>query len=225
MISPIIWFFLFIVPGLSGIPDNDSFETDLMPSFLNANYFTFTSGPVLLGFRRRFSLRSTRFPLPLLPDRVSIPPNPTVAFVESIPIEDRLVVLETFSKSVTRSNLLGSLSYFRNNKDNLAKYALYTYSSLFMPVGMVRKLVDIGNKADESELKRLLAESLNPVTILDWYNVILHNSQFEASESYQWGAAVLDDHILSMRMITWTKYILQRRIDSLLHTGYETFRY
>ena len=198
----------------------DHWNTDVPAvALMDTRPFTFPIGPDILGMGRKYVYAGC----PLIPiDSLAIPVTRPLISIESIPVQSRLKIMRDYAQFLERGGFPQYIKWLRKQDEHLANYAQYVYSSQFMSVGMIRRLVRIARQANTEALTELLNESSNPVNIIDWYFLIVKNTRVLSLRRFRLGKQVPDDEIVALTLKTWKSEILERRINVLLRTGYES---
>ena len=153
-------------------------------------------------------------------------------FIESVPVERRILELESLLTSRSRANL------FRSAKSDYQKYLL---STMFIDSRLLRLLIRFGtnhmHRITESKI-RSAAEMishlqktfpehdfsyLTPDYVLEWYNMVGLKQWEVYSVSMREPEDLPDDEIVQLQPATWRDHILEPRLERLIQTGYDSF--
>jgi hypothetical protein len=152
------------------------------------------------------------------------------AWVESIPVEDRLEVIDAILERRDRKTIHQE-SLADRRTDEMKAYAQYIESSLYVDFGVLDLMrlyatgrdVPIQSAAGMAEIVRIHTGSLHsPQRILEWYNLFLSRDNKMFCDRQKRGKLSSSDK-LWFNVWQWKSQILEVRKKRLLDTGYETF--
>ena len=164
-------------------------------------------------------------------------PGKICDFIESMPAQTRLKVLDILLESSTRQSLHDRVNSIKNPDEKL--YANYIVSALYIPEEVVRLLIKYTEKSQEPEIKSLSSASqivdhfnridpsysgITPERILEWYSLLTTTSNLSL-EKLTTPKLPRDPPSLprlNFRLDAWRHRIVHPRKLRLNSTGIET---
>ena len=152
-------------------------------------------------------------------------------FIDSTPVENRIVQIESLLGHINREQL------FQHTRSNYQKYVV---SSMFIQVRVLRLLLRFATNrwegfaqplASATDIIAFLQNSfpdedfsyLTPDYILDWYNMLGDSLLVFAHEEYSDPTHLTDDAIVQIKPGRWKTSIVSPRLERLKLTGYEFY--